>query len=104
MRPSRASGWAFCFGSRLCLLFLDDLADCGFHLLTDAAGLALTVQDHRAIALCPPQTFCKLTQRDFVVVHSANQAASPRFGHSSTSLLCVNKLTTAHQFAILFKP
>nr|DAI02617.1 MAG TPA: hypothetical protein [Caudoviricetes sp.] len=37
-------------------------------------------------------------------MHSANQTASPRFRHSFTSLLCVNKLTTAHRFAILFKP
>nr|DAH23123.1 MAG TPA: hypothetical protein [Caudoviricetes sp.] len=94
---------AFCFGSRLCLLFLDDLADGSFHLFTDAARLALAVQDHRAIALRPSQTFCKPVQRDFVVVHSANQSSGPRFRHSYTSLFLVNKLTAAHRFAILFK-
>nr|DAL47240.1 MAG TPA_asm: hypothetical protein [Caudoviricetes sp.] len=64
--------------------------------------LALAVQDHGAIALCPSQTFCKLFQRDFVVVHFADQSTSPRFRHSFTSLFVVNKLTTAHRFAILF--
>nr|DAI48406.1 MAG TPA: hypothetical protein [Caudoviricetes sp.] len=35
-------------------------------------------------------------------MHSADQSTSPRFRHSFTSLLVVNKLTAAHRFAILF--
>nr|DAD74905.1 MAG TPA: hypothetical protein [Siphoviridae sp. ctXPH7] len=34
-------------------------------------------------------------------MHSADQSTSPRFRHFPTSLFLVNKLTTAHRFAIL---
>ena len=37
------------------------------------------LQDQRAIALCPSQTFRKLFQRDAIIVHTTNQVTCPCF-------------------------